>query len=373
MIRSYSILAIWLALAAGLGGCAAQPGASAPSGASPSVSGGGTGPAAASFGATAGPAAGSAAASGTFVGHKADEFQGQLDRLQANVVERAQSLREIRGSAGQGAAAYFASVGQINARLQAGTTPGNPILVRQWNDARGQLDRINGDIARLTNLSNEIAGDARLAGFLLESVRATYGLSGALDEDHRALAAVEDGTGRTVVAIDRLLNEVSDEQARQQAYLSAEQRNLAALSVGIKNGELLGQSLANRAVAGALPSAPPQSAALGLAPAASADPAGRRPLVVIRFDRPNVAFEQPLYTAVSQALERRPGVRFDLVAVTPSRAVSAQGAFGGASAKRNAEAVLRALNGMGLPADRVALSAQTSAAAFTPEVHLYVR
>ena len=41
----------------------------------------------------------------------------------------------------------------------------------------------------------------------------------------------------------------------------------------------------------------------------------RRPLVVIRFDRANVPYEQALYTAVSRALERRPQALFDLVAV----------------------------------------------------------
>ena len=41
----------------------------------------------------------------------------------------------------------------------------------------------------------------------------------------------------------------------------------------------------------------------------------RRPLVTIRFDRPNPAYEQPLYTAVSRALERRPSATFELVGV----------------------------------------------------------
>src|SRR3546814_6499297 len=38
---------------------------------------------------------------------------------------------------------------------------------------------------------------------------------------------------------------------------------------------------------------------------------------VIRFDRPNVQYEQPLYSAVSRALERRPDAFFDVVAVSP--------------------------------------------------------
>jgi hypothetical protein len=42
-------------------------------------------------------------------------------------------------------------------------------------------------------------------------------------------------------------------------------------------------------------------------------------------------------------------------------------------ARRNAEAVYRSLTEMGLPADRVALSAMSSNATDVNEVHLYVR
>ena len=36
------------------------------------------------------------------------------------------------------------TIAAIEARLQVGTTPGNPILVQQWNEAQSELDRING-------------------------------------------------------------------------------------------------------------------------------------------------------------------------------------------------------------------------------------
>ena len=48
-------------------------------------------------------------------------------------------------------------------------------------------------------------------------------------------------------------------------------------------------------------------------------------------------------------------------------------ALGASMAKRDAEAVLRSLANMGLPPDRVTLSATTSATAQTNEVHIYVR
>jgi hypothetical protein len=79
---------------------------------------------------------------------------------------------------------YYSVMAMINSRLQAGTTPGNPILVEQSQTAQQKLEAIATDITTLTTLSNDISTNASVASYLLEAVRATYGLSGAVDEDH---------------------------------------------------------------------------------------------------------------------------------------------------------------------------------------------
>ena len=100
--------------------------------------------------------------------------------------------------------------------------------------------------------------------------------------------------------------------------------------------------------------------------------AGRRPLVVIRFDGENVAYEQALYNAVSRALERRPDATFELVAVAPASGGAARQALSSDRTLRSAENVLRSLQGMGIPVQRVEVSAQISAQAPTNEVHVHV-
>jgi hypothetical protein len=95
------------------------------------------------------------------------------------------------------------------------------------------------------------------------------------------------------------------------------------------------------------------------------------PLVVIRFDDPGVDYEVPLYGAVSEALRRRPGAVFDLVAVTPSIASGA--GLPDEDALRNAEAVLRSLTAMGVPTERIFVAATASPLVGADEVHLYVR
>ena len=99
----------------------------------------------------------------------------------------------------------------------------------------------------------------------------------------------------------------------------------------------------------------------------------RRPLVIIRFYRPNVRYEEALHTAISRALERRPDVMFDLVAVAPQLGNPSQISLHTEASKRNADNVFRSLTGMGVPAERVSLSATTNAIVQSDEVRLYVR
>ncbi|MEE8122564.1 MAG: hypothetical protein V3T93_00485, partial [Alphaproteobacteria bacterium] len=202
---------------------------------------------------------------------------------------------------------------------------------------------------------------------LLKTTRATSELTGAVDEDHRQLAALEDDLNRMWVLIDRLLKKVNGDVGRQITYLGYERKSLANLSFAIKSGEPVAVSLTNRALAKAAEPAAGGSGRVGLAQAA------RRPLVVIRFDRADVEYEQALHIAVSRALERRPGAVFDLVAVAPKQGAPSQLALSSKSARRNAEKVWRSLASMGLPDNRMTLSATTREDAKTSEVRIYVR
>jgi len=251
---------------------------------------------------------------GTFVGQKTAQLRGELAALQQRTGQRNQTLQQIRTSTSQNAQRYHGTIAAVSAKLQLGTTPGNPVLVSQWNQAQSEVDRLGADIAAMNSLANEVAADSSMSAFLLESARATYGLAGAIDEDHRQLAVLEDETNKTVVLIDRLLNELSEDVSRQTAYVGNERRNLSTLSLAIKNGELYGASLSNRAFYSAAPLSSTAPSARGTSFAAD----NRRPLVVIRFDRPDVPYQQALYTAVSRALERRPEAAFDIVAVSPN-------------------------------------------------------
>ncbi len=310
-----------------------------------------------------------AAPTGTFVGQKVVELRGALGQLQGKIGGHNTNLQQIRVTTTENSQRYHGTMAAISSRLQIGTTPGNPVLINQWNTAQAELDRLGTDIAAMNSLANLVAADASMSAWLLESARATYGLAGAIDEDHRQLAILEDETNRTVVLIDRLLNELSEDISRQTSYVGNERRNLTVTSLAVKNGELFGPALGNRAFASAA-TFPAQVSAV---PAPAFSPGSRRPLVVIRFDRADVPYQQSLYTAVARTVERRPDAAFDLVAVTPGGGTPAQVASNSTKSKRHAEEVLRTLTDMGFPPDRVRLSSITNPQAVTNEVHLYIR
>jgi hypothetical protein len=307
------------------------------------------------------------ASTGTAVGNKVGMLRQDLQGLQSAISGYNNRLQQVRNETIQDSARYHGTVAAMNARLQVGTTPGNPVLTQQWTAAQQELERINLDVAKMNQLANEVGGTAQTAVYIGDAVRATRALSGAVDEDHRQLRILEDETNRTVVTIERLLTELSGDIGRQQQYVAAESGNLNVLSIAVKNGQLYGGSLGNRNLA-----IGSQLASAG-APDYGAAPAGNRPLMVIRFDRPNVAYEQSLYGSVKSALERKPNASFEVMAISPSAGSVGQSTLGANTARRNAEHVARTLTDMGLPPSRVRLSASSGGATQSGEVHVFVR
>jgi hypothetical protein len=306
------------------------------------------------------------APTGTFVGKKVVELRDELKRLQGNIASQNAELQKLRGQLVGNSRRYHGTIAAVNARLQVGTTPGNPILVQQFKSAQADLSRVAQDVSEMNQLANSIGSSSTMSAFLSESAKSAFAISGAIDEDHRQLAILEDEVNRTDVLIDRLLTEVSGDVRRQTNYVTTEQANLNLMSAGIKSGEIYGGSLMNVAMASA-------GGGMQVSAGAPMSTANRRPLVVIRFDRNDVPYQQALYNAVSRVLEKRPDAVFDLVAVAPAAGGQARVALNSNKARRQAEGVLRSLIEMGLPPARVAVAAKTSADTRTNEVHLYIR
>ena len=330
----------------------------------------------ASSGPSSGPSAGSAPTvaitpvpiepgsnTGTAVSATIATLRSQVQTLEDHLAANASHLADLRNQGADAAGAYHESKARITTRLQVGTTRGNPELVTEWNNAQTSLDSLAGNINALNALAASIATDSSTAHFALDQIQATYNVSGAVDEDHRQLGVLEDETNQTIVLIDRLLKASSEDTQRQTAYVANERANLTTLASAIKNGELYGADLG---------SAPIVASAGGPLNAATLAMAGT-PLVVIRFDRPGVDYQQILYAALSQALQTKPNAGFSVVAVAPTRGTAAAVQIAQTSAKTHAQEVLRSMTDMGVPASRLAVASATDPGATSSEVRVFVR
>jgi hypothetical protein len=299
---------------------------------------------------------------GTAVSATIAALRTQLMTIEDHVGANAARLTELRNQGADAARAYQDAKANITTRLQVGTTRGNPELVAEWNVAQTALDSIATNINNMNALGATIATDSSSAHFALNQIQSTYDVSGAVDEDHRQLRVLEDETNQTIVLIDRLLRSTAEDTQRQTAYAALERANLTTLAAAIKNGELYGSDLGSPAVASA--GGPLSASTLALA---------GTPLVVIRFDRPGVDYQQILYAALSQALQSRPNAGFSVVAVSPTRGSSAAVQLAQTSAKNHAQEVLRSMTDMGVPATRLAIASATDPNATSTEVRVFVR
>ncbi len=295
---------------------------------------------------------------GTAVSKTIATLRAQVSGLEEHLGQSAQRLAALHDQGVQASTAYYEAKAHITARLQVGTTRGNPELVAEWNSAQSSLDQLSVNINALSTLGSDIATDSSTAHYALDQITATFNVSGAVDEDHRQLSVLEDETNQTIVLIDRLLRTVSDDVQRQTAYAGNERANLTTLAGAIKNGELYGSDLA---------------APMMASPGSLASGYGGAPLVVIRFDRANVDYQQILYSALNQALQTRPTASFSVVAVSPTRGTVAAVQLAQTAAKRHAQDVMRAITDMGVPASRLGVASSTDPSATSSEVRVFVR
>ena len=280
----------------------------------------------------------------SFVVRKVRQLAGEAEAL-AGVLEGLEKAHaDLRDGARQRAEGYHGRVAAIEARLKIGTTRANPRLRAEWNIAQSMLAALDRDVGAWDVLRTRAAEADSRAAFLNDSVLNAFELSGAVEEDHRALHAIGDRAAHMTVTVTRLLDEVAASSERQSRLVTAERRELALLAEAIDAG-----SLDDGVASGAY----------------SAQAAEERPLAVVRFDDPNVAYEEALSAAVQQVLDRRPGSTFEVVGISPGGSMAAAADY--------ADKIHRSLRRMGVAASRLRIATRADSDASVEEVRLYVR
>lgn len=290
---------------------------------------------------------------GTFVGQKVVTFRNELTQLQSSIRANNATLQQIRASVINNALQYHKTTGTIEAKLQVGTTPGNPQMFAMLESAQNNIQVMNANTNALTQLAGKIAADTANTDYLVDAIRAAYTISGAVDEDHRQLHILENEASQTSVLMNSLLNEVNSDVARQKQYINTANDTIVNLSSAIKVGSYGVNNVPMGPISGA--------SRFGATPTVSSS----SPLFVAKFNKAGVKYKEGLKQAVESAQAKKPSVVFDVVAVSPASGSSAV-------AKNNATQIFQDMIDMGVGADRINLSAKVGTGS-SSEVQIFVR
>ena len=296
---------------------------------------------------------------GTFVGQKVVSFRNELSQLQVAIRQHNAELQKIRASVIANAQQYHKTVGTIEAKLQVGTTPGNPNMFALLQNAQNNIQIMNANTDALTQLAARVASDTAMTSYLLDSIKSAYGVSGAVDEDHRQLRILENETNQTAILMNSLLNEVNTDVMRQQQYVQTARNYIIDLNSAIKVGSY---GVNNVPLVG---TPAPRGSNFKM----NAGEMSSKPLFVAKFNKENVQYKEALKRAVNSARNKKPNVMFEVVAVSPANGKQ----LSSGNAKNNATKIFQDMVNMGVSADNIALAARTSAEANSSEVHIYVK
>ena len=296
---------------------------------------------------------------GTFVGQKIIAFRQELEQIKVSHQSNREELTRIQKNITANSTQYNNTVGSIESKLQIGTTPGNPNLYNMLQQAQNNVQTMSMNANALNNLSVKVANDATSTVYLIDSIRAAFSISGAVDEDHRQLRILENETNQTAILMNSLLNEVNTDVMRQQQYVQTARNYIIDLNSAIKVGSY---GVNNVPLVG---TPAPRGSNFKM----NAGEMSSKPLFVAKFNKENVQYKEALKRAVNSARNKKPNVMFEVVAVSPANGKQ----LSSGNAKNNATKIFQDMVNMGVSADNIALAARTSAEANSSEVHIYVK
>ncbi len=303
----------------------------------------------------------------TYVGQRIIEMKEEFNKLDADIKQGEDNFEELKFNGIKSAENYHSIVAAIAARLQIGTTPGNPILLNQYEQAQTELAEVGAQGQDLVDVGNQIALFSTRVSYLLEQARSAKKLRGAVDEDHRNLSSFQDTLKRRNVDVLRTLEDLNETIRRRDIFLAAERRRLTQLANAISVGESFGLGLG---VLGSLPAINDNEETSGQGRRSENISVSPNPIAIFRIDEQD-NYEQNLFGAISATLDKAPKSRFTLVAVSSSAGNPSEQAERAANARNDVSKLISSLISMGMPADRISVSSLSVANVENTEVRLY--
>ena len=302
----------------------------------------------------------------TYVGQRITEMQEEFNKLDNDIKQGEDNFEKLKYNGIKSAENYHSIVAAIAARLQIGTTPGNPILLNQYEQAQTELAEVSAQGQNLVDVGNQIALFSTRVSYLLEQARSAKKLRGAVDEDHRNLSSFQDTLKRRNVDVLRTLEDLNETVRRRDIFLAAERRRLTQLANAISVGESFGLGLGT---IGSLPAINDNENS-GQGRRSDNISVSPNPIAIFRINEQN-NYEQNLFGAISATLDKAPKSNFTLVAVSSSAGNPSEQAERAANARNDVSKLISSLISMGMPVDRISVSSLSAANVENTEVRLY--
>jgi len=175
----------------------------------------------------------------TLVGSKVAETKKMLQGLQGKIEPVIQKTRQEYENIILEANQYHKIVGDIEAKLQLGTTPANPQLVALRGEASQQLVQITHVLGKLGDLSQEFRNFSQQTQSMSAQVQQTLVLPGAIDEDHAQLILIRQELDQLNGKICQILSVMVANIWRQGQWLTDEQLRFEDLSLAVESGRFM--------------------------------------------------------------------------------------------------------------------------------------
>ena len=307
---------------------------------------------------------------GTLVGQKVIAYRYELSKLQDSIERNNNELQKVRSSVIDNAIEYHNITAAMEAKLQVGTTPGNPIMYQMLQKTQSNVVTMDENANTLNKIYNQAVSDMSVVNNLQDSIRATYSVSGAVDEDHAQLRTLENETSQTAILINSLLSEVGSDYSRQLEYTSTARQDLAKLDRIIKVGSygVNNTPLPNNIQREYLPT-PRAPHAHHMKPNHTQNHVQGKPLYVAKFNKENVNYKESLNKTIKAAQNKNDEVRYEIVAVTPINAPSNTKNIAQNQAAKFFEEITRA----GVSPEKIDILSKTSETATGAEVQVFVK
>jgi len=310
---------------------------------------------------------------GTLVGQKVIAFRNELTELEDSIKQNNAELQKVRSSVINNAIEYHNITAAMEAKLQVGTTPGNPIMYEMLQKTQNNVVVMDENANTLNNIYNQAVSDISVVNNLLDSIRATYSVSGAIDEDHAQLRILENETSQTAILLNSLISEVGSDYSRQLEYTNTARRYLASLdraikvgSYGVNNTPL--PSRINETINHSqnVSYQTPQNTSKTFK---NNNYASGKPLFVAKFNRNNINYKDSLHRAVKAAQNKKANLHYEIIAISPTNGNNHMKT----SAQSHAASIFQELVNLGINPDNIDLLSKTNNQSQTAEVQIFVK